>query len=206
MNWRGSIRRRQARVALASLPLVVFATIYLAVRSDDPEIALIIGEPWEDMRHRSSAKINTAIPNEISFDMPKSDARLRFIDPQYGFVTPPARFFTIGYVRDVVNGVRMSPQIEPLLIDDAVVVVLDLQEQWVIAGWEPILTDHFPSFVDTPQWRARLRDVSRSSTAYWQAGDKYQVMLGVNRFKDDKRPDEERYLITLELADAWREP
>ena len=29
----------------------------------------------------------------------------------------------------------MSPQIEPLLLDDTLKVVLDLQEQWRNAGW-----------------------------------------------------------------------
>lgn len=33
--------------------------------SAEPEIALIYGEPWEDMRQRSSAKISPAIPNEL---------------------------------------------------------------------------------------------------------------------------------------------
>ena len=100
----------------------------------------------------------------------------------------------------------MSPQIEPLLLDDTLKILLDLQEQWRNAGWHPILTGTFPSFADTPQWRARLRDVNKGGTAYWQAGDKYQVMLGVNRFRDDKRPTEERYLITLALAKPWVEP
>jgi hypothetical protein len=180
--------------------MVVFAAIYVEVRSGDAEIALIIGEPWEDMRKRSSAEINSAIPDEIAFDIPKSDARLRLSDSQYGFVTPPARFFTIGYIRGVVNGVRMSPQIEPLLLDDALAVVLDLQDQWRKAGWKPFWENHFPSYVDTPQCRADLRDRRKVGTAYWRAGDKYQVMLVFARFKDDRHPDEERYLITLELA------
>ena len=74
------------------------------VLSDDPEIALTLDEPWEDMRQRSSAVISPAIPNEIWFRMPKSDARLRFIDPIYGFETPLARFLTIGFINRA-NGV-----------------------------------------------------------------------------------------------------
>ena len=98
--------------------------------SDDPEIALALGEPWEVMRKRSTVKIAPAIPDEIWFRTPKSDARLRFIDPQYGFETPLARFFTIGFEYGQVVDIRMSPQIEPLLLDDALKVVLDLQDQW----------------------------------------------------------------------------
>lgn len=196
--------RRGAALTLAMLLALV--SLDLWYQSRDVEIALKMGEPWEDMRARSSADIDAAIPGHNWGQQTNSDARLRFMDTQYGFVTPQARFFTISFdAKGAVGNVRMSPQIEPLLLDDTLKILLDLQEQWRNAGWHPILTDTFPSFADTPQWRARLRDVNKGGTAYWQAGDKYQVMLGVNRFRDDKRPTEERYLITLALADAWRE-
>jgi hypothetical protein len=189
MGWRRS-----------ALPLAVAALLTLMaiqILSDEPEIALLIGEPYEAMRQRSSAAINPAIAGHVSFSIPKSDARLRFIDPEYGFVTPLARFFAIIYNKELINSVRMSPQIEPLLLDDALKVVLDLQEQWRDAGWVPIRVKDFPSFADTPRWRAQLRDENKGGSAYWRAGDKYQLMLVVNRFTYDKRPTEERYLITL---------
>jgi hypothetical protein len=175
----------------------LLAVAVIQVLSDEPEIALVIGEPYEAMRQRSSASIGPAIPGHSWFRIPESDARLRFIDPEYGFVTPLARFFTIGFDDELIDGVRMSPQIEPLLLDDALKVVLNLQEQWRNAGWVPIRMKDFPSFADTPQWRDRLRGVKNAEKAYWRAGDKYQLMLVVSRFRDTKRPTEERYLITL---------
>ncbi|MHC8315017.1 hypothetical protein [Pseudomonas sp. LB3P31] len=178
---------------------VIFATV-IETQSDAPEIALVIGEPWEDMRKRSTAEIGPAIPGHYWFRSTESDARLRFNDPQYGFVTPLARFFTISFDDEKIGNVRMSPQIEPLLLDDTLKVLLDLQEQWLQGGWAPNRLDQFPSFADTPEWRARLRDVNRGGKAYWRAGDKYQIMLVVNRFKDKRRPTEERYLMTLEVA------
>ena len=97
--------------------------------SSEPEIALVFGEPWEDMRKRSSASIGPAIPGHHWFEMPRSDARLHFIDPEYGFTTPPARFFTVNFDNEQrVGGIRMSPQVEPLLLDDTLKVVLDLQD------------------------------------------------------------------------------
>ncbi|VVP16531.1 hypothetical protein PS874_03476 [Pseudomonas fluorescens] len=172
----------------------------------EPEIALVIGEPYEAMRQRSSATIDPAIPEVVSFNIPKSDARLRFIDPQYGFVTPQARFFTIIFNNELINSVRMSPQIEPLLLDDTLKIVLDLQEQWLQGGWIPIRVKDDPPFADTPQWRAQLRDEYKGGTSYWQAGSQYQLMLVVGRFEDDKRPEEERYLITLAIAKPWVKP
>ncbi|EJN22937.1 hypothetical protein PMI35_04753 [Pseudomonas sp. GM78] len=189
MGWRRGV------LALAIAALLTLVAI--EVLSDDPEIALLIGEPYESMRQRSSASIGPAIPGRSWFSVPKSDARLRFIDPTYGFVTPLARFFTVMFDDEHIHGVRMSPQIEPLLLDDTLKVVLDLQEQWRNAGWVPIRVKDFPSFADTPQWRAQLRDENKGGSAYWRAGDKYQLMLVVSRFEDVKRPTEERYLITL---------
>ena len=195
---------RHGMLALSVVSLLTLSAIQAL--SDEPEIALMIGEPWEAMRQRSSAAIDPAIPGQVSFNIPKSDARLRFIDPQYGFVTPPARFFVIVYNKEIIISVRMSPQIEPLLLDDTLKIVLELQEQWRNAGWTPIKVDYFPSFADTPQWRAQLRDVNKGGKTYWHAGNQYQVMLIVNRFRDQNRPTEERYLITLALATPWTNP
>jgi hypothetical protein len=198
MGW------RRGALALTVAALLTLAAIQ--VLSQEPEIALLIGEPYEAMRQRSSAAIDPAIPGHMSFSIPKSDARLRFIDPEYSFVTPLARFFVIIYNKDLINSVRMSPQIEPLLLDDTLKVVLDLQDQLRKAGWTPIRIIEDPPFADTPEWRARLRDVNKGGTSYWHAGDKYQVMLVVGRFRDEKRPTEECYLITLSLATPWTNP
>jgi hypothetical protein len=198
MGW------RRGALALAFTALLIVTVI--KVLSDQPEIALMIGEPWEDMRQRSSAAIGPAIPGHYWFKIPSTDARLRFVDPQYGFVTPLARFLTVSFDDERVGNVRMSPQIEPLLLDDTLKVVLDLQDQLRNTGWTAIRVEQYPPFADTPEWRARLRDVNKGGTSYWHAEDKYQVMLVVNRFKDKKRPTEERYLITLSLATPWTNP
>ncbi len=173
------------------------------VFSDDPEIALTLDEPWEDMRQRSSAVISPAIPEEIWFRMPKSDARLRFIDPKFGFETPLARFLTIGFIDGRVRNIRMSPQVEPLLLDDALKIVLDLQSQLKRGGWYLVFPKTEPAIADTVEWRVKLRDINKGGRTFWQAEEKYQVMLGLNRFKDNKRPSEERYMITLAVGKPW---
>ena len=190
---------------LITLPiLLVFTAIYSAAPGlyGKPRIALTLDESWEDMRERSSAAISPALPGRVWFGMPKSDARLRFIDPQYGFETPLARFFTIGYKNERITDVRMSPQIEPLLVDDALKVVLDLQDQWHQQGWFVSSPRNDPPITDTPQGRNKIRGLLGSRT-FWQASDKYQVMLDIGRFKDKRYPDQERFLITLELAKPW---
>jgi len=196
-------RRGGLGLALAAVLMLMAIRLCTHVQAGEPEIALLIGEPYEAMRQRSSAAIDPAIPNETWYNVPHTDARLRFIDKQYGFVTPPASFFTVGYSKGVVDSVRMSPQIEPLLLDDTLKIVLNLQDQLRKGGWVSIGAKEDPPFADTPEWRAQLRNVDKGGTAYWQAGEKYQVMLDVGRFKDVRHPTEERYLISLDLAKPW---
>ena len=199
------VRDRRKKVALILFVLLAVMTMRWVVQgfADDPEIALIYGEPWEDMRQRSSAEIAPAIPGHVWFRMPKTDARLRYIHPQYGFETPLARFFTINCDEERVSSIRMSPQIEPLLLDDALKIVLDLQDQWRRQGWELTSPNIDPAIADTPEWRARLRDINKGGTTFWQADDTYQTMLSLHRFKDDRHPDEERYLISLSIGNIW---
>ncbi|CBJ80457.1 hypothetical protein KKJ06_17945 [Xenorhabdus bovienii] len=186
------------------LPIVLGLTIiylYNAFYSRFPEIALVIGEPYDEMRQRSSAAIDPHIPGHAWYNIPKTDARLRFADPKYGFVTPPARFFTVMFDDGIINSVRMSPQIEPLLYDDAIKIVLDLQDQWRKTGW--MLTKGYQPLANTSELRAQLRSLRGFEATYWQVGDQYQIKLDIGRFKDDRHPNEERYLITLAIAKPW---
>jgi len=199
-----SLIRRRNLIGLFVAALIIWIVLYLG--ADEPEIALMLGEPWEDMRQRSSASIGPAIPGHVWGRLPTSDARLRFIDSQYGFVTPLARFFTVMFEDERVGSIRMSPQVEPLLLDETLKIALDLQDQWRKAGWAPIRVESDPPLADTPEWRARLRNVNLGGTSYWRAGNKYQVMLVVGRFRDDRYPLEERYLMTLSLAEPWGPP
>jgi hypothetical protein len=197
-----SRRRWAGLIFLAVLAAVV---VRLPVQSlwEEPEIALEMGGTYEDMLKRSSALFTDPFLDHSWFGIPKVDARLRLIDSQYGFTTPLARFFAVSFNKNTISSLRMSPQIEPLLIDDALKVVMDLEEQWRQGGWVGRRQERNPAFADTPEWRAQLRDANKGGTTYWQAGEKYQAMLIVHRFKYSKRPDEERYMITLSVAKPW---
>jgi hypothetical protein len=159
-----------------------------------------MGGTYENLLRNSSAPFSPEIRDRIWFGIPMTDARLRFVDPQFGFTTPAARFFTVNFDDYVISGIRMSPQIEPLLIDDALKVVLDLQDQWRAKGWVAKGVRDDPTIADTPEWREWLRKGVLAGRSYWLAGDKYQAMLILGRFEDYRNPAEERYLITLALA------
>ncbi|MDE1484475.1 hypothetical protein [Xenorhabdus bovienii] len=204
MSLLQQISRQRGALIFTLLIVFVLASVYLlhSFYSDKPEIALVVGEPYEAMRQRSSADIDPHLPGKIWHNIPKTDARLRFIDPKYGFVTPPARFFAVLYADDVITSVRMSPQIEPLPYDDAIKIVLDLQDQWRKTGW--IMVKGYKPLVNTPELHENIRRMKGGAgTTYWQAGDQYQIKLNLRRFKDDRHPDEERYLITLVISKPW---
>ncbi|MCQ8896461.1 hypothetical protein NQT62_08455 [Limnobacter humi] len=170
------------------------------------EIALIIGEPWKDMQARSTARIGDDIPDEIWFRQPKDLAYLRFADPQYGFTTPPAKFFTIGFNRGKIDSIRMSPQIEPLSLQNALNVVLSLQEQWMRGGWVVVDPKHNPAHDNTANWKTRIA-ACRADTTFWNSGTekRYQITVGIACFKDDRHPNEQRFLINLAIARPWFE-
>lgn len=199
------IRSKRRKLALVLLVILTVMTARWGVQafSEDPEIALIYGEPWENMRQRSSAPIPPAVPGHYGYRIPTVEARLRFIDPNYGFVTPLAGFFTLNFDNERVASLRMSLQTEPLLQDDALIVILNLQDQLLKKGWSVSNPKTDPPFADTSQWRARLRDVNKGGRTFWQAGEHFQIMLNMHRTKDKKRPDEERYLISLALGRPW---
>ncbi|MCC8368092.1 hypothetical protein J8V57_17830 [Xenorhabdus sp. PB61.4] len=208
MNLSQCISRRCGGLILvfSSVLGLVIVYLYHSFNSPEPEIALVIGEPYEAMRQRSSAKISPPYDNSIGFRIPKTDASLRFTDPKYGFITPSARFFTVSYNKGMIESVRMSPQIEPLLYDDAIKIVLDLQDQWRKAGWMLTRSTESLALANTSELRAKLRSLKGSESTIWQAGEQYQIMLNIALFQDDDHPDEERYLITLQIAEPWIKP
>lgn len=190
---------------LLLLAVLTWAVIHRLTQPlwDEPEVVVEMGGTYENLRRNSSAPFSPEIRGHIWFGIPMTDARLRFVDPQFGFTTPAARFFTVNFDDNVIFGIRMSPQIEPLLIDDALKVVLDLQEQWRAKGWVAMGVRDDPTIADTPEWREWLRKGILAGRSYWQAEDKYQAMLILGRFEDYRNPTEERYLITLALAKPW---
>jgi hypothetical protein len=170
----------------------------------ESEVALEIGGTYEAMRKNSSARFSSLYPGGgVRPALPESNVQLRFVDPHYGFVTPKSADLMVVINGNIIENLQMSPQLEPLLLDDALKVVLDLQDQWRRGGWVSQGQNEFPAFADTPEWRARLQDVNKGGTVYWQAGDKYQATLAMHRFKDRKHPEEERYKIFLEVAKPW---
>ncbi|MGU7784526.1 flagellar biosynthesis sigma factor [Burkholderia sp. PU8-34] len=170
-----------------------------AIRPVD-EVVLTIGEPYEQVRQQSRSTLPIATQDNSINLYVKRPAALRFSDTQYGFVTPAAKFLSIyADTHGKVWSVTLSPQVETLPLDATMAILLDLQNQLRRGGWHPILVARHPPIADTPETRARMRS-NLSPQAFWLAGDKYQVSIDVRRFIHENRPEDERYLITLQLT------
>ena len=193
------MRAHKAMTLFVGLVLAVGINNAIEALTPAKEIALIIGEPWDDMQARSTAKIGDDIPDEIWYRAPEELAYLRFADPKHGFVTPPAKYFTVTFNRGHVFSVRMSPQIEPLPLQEALDIVLDLQNQWRNNGWTLRKPVEFPAYENNEVWVQALKNCSASST-HWQAVPRYQLMIVISCYKRDRFPKKSGYMITISMA------
>jgi hypothetical protein len=194
--WKRKGCRRTIGVILG---IVLIWAIYTMTRPVD-EIVLTIGESYEQVRQQSGDVLPAAEPDVNWAGYARRPAVLRFSDLQYGFVTPPAKFLVVNYGgRGKIISIGLSPQVETLPLDDALAIIIDLQNQLRKGGWRRMRTKADPPIEDTPAMRNMIRN-NTSPTIYWQAGDKYQISLDIRRFRHDNRPNDERYLITLDIS------
>lgn len=190
---------RRRRLACAGFVLTALLAIYAIARPSD-ELVLAIGEPYEQVRLQSPSVLPAIEPDASWGGLASRPARLRFVDPQYGFVTPAAKFLAVHYdSKGNVDSVTLSPQVATLLLDDAMQVLTDLQDQLRRGGWKPFREARSQPIEDTPARRAEIQTCV-APTSYWQAGIKYQLSLNIRCFRSEQHPDDERYLITLDLG------
>ncbi len=186
-------------VAWLGLGLGALWGIYLMAQPVD-EVVLTMGEPYEQVRQHSRSTLPKASSGIFWGGYVVRPARMRFIDPQYGFVTAQAKFLFVGVdEHGKVDSVSLSPQVETLSLNNAMALVVDLQDQFRRGGWKPFRAERSRPIEDTPTMRAEIRKCS-APTSYWQASNKYQVSLNIRCFRSDDRPNDERYLITLDLG------
>lgn len=194
------IRDNKILAVLATTLLVVGACKAAELLTPAKEIALIIGEPWKDMQARSTAEIDPVYEGRHWYRQPKQLSYMRFADPSHGFKTPAAKFFTVGFDdKGNIDGVRMSPQVEPLPLQEALDIVLDLQNQWRKSEWELDEPEDFPAYDDTLVWHEALKKCA-ALTTHWNAGKLYQLMVVITCYEDNRYPDNKGYLVTISMG------
>jgi hypothetical protein len=202
LQW---VRRHKILAVFAATLLVVGACKAAEMLTPVKEIALIIGEPWKDMQVRSTAEIGPVYEGRHWYRQPKQLSYMRFADPVHGFKTPAAKFFTVGFDdKGNIDGVRMSPQVEPLPLQEALDIVLDLQNQWRKSGWLPTAPEE-PAYENTLDWINRIEEC-RSNATFWHVPDKYQIAVGIACYGDQQHPNKKRFMINFSLGRPWYEP
>jgi len=174
---------------------------YQWLRPTDVVIVNAIGEPYEHVRLRSRSTLPPYDGEGGYLDLyVKRPAIFRFNDPRYGFVTPPAKLLFIGAVnQDSIDSVTLSPQVKALPLDASMRILIDLENQFRRGGWRPIAVSDNPPIEDTPATRAAIKRCD-DPTTYWQAAEALQISLNIRCFPRDGHPDDDRYLMTLQLS------
>lgn len=183
--------------------LIVCAVACGVFRVNGPgdEVTASLGEPYEQVRKQSRSTLPPIEMGAFWAGYVSRPAKFRFSDPQYGFVTPAAKFLTVGYDEyGKVWSVKLSPQTKTLPLDKTMEIVLDLQNQLRRQGWRPILEYEHPAVSNTPEMITRIQRGDDPHT-YWQVAGKYQLTVDIRRFTHESRPEDQRFLITLALSD-----
>lgn len=157
-----TIRRFSWRFACLGLAITVLWGIYAMARPVD-EVVLSIGESYEQVRRQSHSTLPAIEFNANWGGSVSRLTRLHFVDPQFGFVTPAAKFLAVHYdSAGNVDSVSLSPQAATLPLDDAMAILVDLQAQLRRGGWKPFRGERSQPIEDTPARRAEIRKVLRS--------------------------------------------
>ncbi|QRX83106.1 flagellar biosynthesis sigma factor [Glaciimonas sp. PAMC28666] len=189
---------RRWRVVLVVIGIAIIYAAYIAIRPYDV-VAVSIGGSYEKARLGNT--LSPSEPGHYWGGFVTRPSVLRFVDSQYGFITPAAKFLSVSYDENgSVATVRISPQVKILSLDKALTIVFDLQDQFRKGGWLPFNVDTDPPFEKTEKMRSAIGQCSDPSS-YWQAGDKYQILLNIRCFWIDEKPNEVRYLITFSISD-----
>jgi len=196
---------RAHKLIAVFIALLLAVGIHNAIEALTPakEIALTIGEPWVDMQQRSTATIGPVYEGRHWYREPDELAYMRFADPKHGFVTPPAKFFTVNFDDEGrIDGIRMSPQLEPLPLQEALDIVLDLQNQWRENDWSLMYPERNPPYDRSPALIQQLEECNSTAT-YWKVEKPYQIMMILTCFGEQDESAKNRYLITLSMGRPW---
>lgn len=166
------------------------------------QVALTLGESYEHVRARSRSTLPPIEPNTNWMGLASRPAAFRFTAPNKEFVTPPAKFLAVTYdSQGRVDGVRLSPQVVPLPLDETLVVVRDLQDQ-LRHGWIAFRSERWKPIRDDAATRDAIQKCD-DPTSRWNGGTDLQLAIDIRCFHTDAHSDGERFLITLLLSRPW---
>ncbi|WP_454764821.1 hypothetical protein [Cupriavidus campinensis] len=176
--------------------LIAWAVCELESRSQI--VVLTLNEPYEQVRKQSRSSLPAADAHNAILLPVTRPTQFRLADSQYGFSTPRGRWLSIFPQYGRVRSVNWIPQVGGMALDETIAFVMKLQDELRRKGWLQILSASDPPVVDSPEVRELIRR-DQWHTTYWQAGERYQVSIQVNRFFRNADGAERRYEVHLSL-------
>lgn len=168
-----------------------------------PAIKLYIGEPWEEMQKNSTASISSPADMLIGYESPNDSSSMNFDDSKFKFDTPQARFFVIFFDKEKkVHGVRISPTMNTMTLDESLTLIDNLQTQWRNNGWFLTDPEEFPALDRSNDLMERYKACLPVST-YWQAEHKYQIIVAFSCFGSKDLFGQQQYMVTLGIGKPW---
>lgn len=197
----------------ATIALIIVCVIWFYFHTPIPTtISVRIGDTFEQVARASSFPV-MASSDKPTYDEVGSGATwvrkpaviIQFNDPKYGFSLPPTTFATIGYMHNKVDTIATSPMLSQLSYDQALAVIVALQNQFIAGAWQ--LDDATTWFDLTPVGRNTLhRNLRLGSQGYrkevsLRAPEKYAMIFRLRcttRCESDLGLD--RYLIDIGIT------
>ena len=200
---RCAIVRERYALSLGFIVLLVSALVWTQIPSKPKEVALYIGQPFDETQRNSTYPLDPWYPkNGWGQDIVKP-VIFRFNDPKYGFVLPLTKFLGISYDAQRAVVVRVSPQLETLPLEEALALAESIRTQLRKGGW---VLDH--EFFHEDVYPEIYERISRypggakghAPSGFWHAGDKYELYFYLQAFINPDGKWNGKYLITLSIG------
>lgn len=207
-RFRYAIVRESYKLGLGFIILLAVALVWALIPSKPKEVALYIGQHFDEIQKNSTYPLNRelAIPSDFpSFGTTTitEPVALRFTDSQYGFLLPPTKLLAVTYSKGRASTVQSSPQLETLPLEEALALAELIRAQLRKSGW---VLDH--EFFHEDVYPEIYERISRypggakghAPSGFWHAGDKYDLYFYLQAFIDPDGKWNGKYLITLSIS------
>ena len=200
---RCAIVRERYPLGLSFIVLLGAVLIWVLIPSKPKEVALYIGQPFDEIQKSSTYPLDPWYPRNGWTQFITKPVVLRFSDPKYGFVLPPTKLLSISYSNSRVIIVDASPQLETLPLDEALALAESIRAQLIKGGW--VLDEDDLEQEGYPEVYSRISQYpggpkGRGPTQYWRADNKYRLYFYFRRFTDPDGKWNGKYLITIEVS------
>ncbi|WP_332763811.1 hypothetical protein [Pseudomonas koreensis] len=170
-----------------------------------------IGKPYQSVVQDSTFPVlrktvnYPSEPPEVDSTWISSPVVMKFDDPRYGFTLPPTKFGAIGYRKEKVSTITISPMLETVSFEQLVRLIAHLQQTLKESGWQPRhREDNAWLSVDNEADRSALQKLLFDQVVLVMllVPHKYSLALNVKCYArcDERDPSTAKYLIDVSVG------